>query len=383
MSSADPLAPDFSKLLKLAREETTPVLLIDLAIIEAKLTALRAALPGVQVFYAVKANSLAPVIARLAALGCSFDIASPGELSLCQSIAGPEVRLSYGHPIKKEADIADAYARGVRLYSVDSEMELDKIARAAPGSEVFCRLGVSGAGAEWPLTHKFGCTTAQAVGLLVRAGQLGLKPAGVSFHVGSQQDRPEAWRLAIHRAGEVFHPLARQGVALRFVNLGGGLPGHYAHETPPLADYAQTIEAALKETFGERQPELLIEPGRYMVADAGVLVSEVVLVAERPHERLPTWVYLDVGVYGGLDETAGEKIRYRLDFDARGRPLAPVVLAGPTCDSADVLYRHGVQLPVGLQPGERISFLSAGAYTADCSMVSFNGFAPLKARCVD
>ena len=134
MSSADPLAPDFSKLLKLAREETTPVLLIDLAIIEAKLTALRAALPGVQVFYAVKANSLAPVIARLAALGCSFDIASPGELSLCQSIAGPEVRLSYGNPIKKEADIADAYARGVRLYSVDSDQRCSAVwACRAPG----------------------------------------------------------------------------------------------------------------------------------------------------------------------------------------------------------------------------------------------------------
>jgi ornithine decarboxylase len=285
-------------------------------------------------------------LSRLASIGCSFDIASPGELGLCRSIRGPAAFVSYGNTVKKEADIAAAYAVGINLFALDSRMELEKIGRAAPGAQTVCRLAVSGSGAQWPLSHKFGCTIDEAVDLLVDARRIGLKPAGVSFHVGSQQMEPDAWRLAIHRAGEVFQHAAQRGVELEFLNLGGGLPAHYASAPPPLEAYVETIRRALRQTFGSAAPRLLIEPGRYLVGDAGVLVTEVVLVADRPNERPPRWVYIDAGLFSGLDETMDERIRYRLHVPGSDRPRGPAVLAGPTCDSADILYRHGVELPL-------------------------------------
>jgi ornithine decarboxylase len=370
------------KLLEAAACGPSPLLLMDLDHVESQYRALRAALPEVQILYAVKANPGREVLARLQALGCGFDIASPGELFDCRAAGASSDRLSYGNPIKKEADIAIASAAGVDLFSCDSRPELEKIARAAPGSRIFCRIAVSGAGAEWPLTHKFGCTAEIAVELLAAARPLGLQPAGVSFHVGSQQTDPRAWRHAILHAAEVFRHAARQGVAPGFLNLGGGLPAQYSEPLPSLEVYADCIHAALHEAFGNSRPALFIEPGRYMVGDAGVLVTEVVLVAERSHERVARWVYLDAGSYAGLEETMGERIRYRLHVAGADRPRGPVVVAGPTCDSTDVLYRHGIELPLDLAPGERVLFLSAGAYSASCSSVGFNGFPPLQVRCV-
>ena len=356
------------------------MLLIDLDCVEAKFKALRAALPEARILYAVKANPHPEVLARLAAVGCGFDIASLGELDHCRSAGAPVADMSYGNPMKKEADIAAARAAGVDLFALDSPMELEKLGRAASGARVFTRLAVSGAGAEWPLTHKFGCTIDEAVTFLERASQIGLRPTGVSFHVGSQQSDPDAWRHAIHRAGEVFRLAARRGVSLEFLNLGGGLPAQYAHPLPPLEAYVEVMRSAVREVFGDSAPKLMIEPGRYMVGDAAVLAAEVVLVAKRPHERSQRWVYLDVGVWSGLDETMNERIRYRLHVPGPQRPCGPVVLAGPTCDSADVLYRHSVELPLDLRAGERVIFLSAGAYTASCSTVDFNGFPPLATR---
>ncbi len=370
------------KLLEAAAGARTPILLIDLARVEAQFLALHAAFPEAQILYAIKANPQPEVLDRLAALGCGFDIASLGELERCRAVDGPGAFISYGNPIKKEADIAAARASGVGLFAFDSKMELEKIGRAAAGARVFCRLAVSGAGAEWPLTHKFGCTIEQAVELLDEVRRIGLEPAGLSFHVGSQQMRPDAWRHAIHRAGEVFRRAARRGVALEFLNLGGGLPAHYSSPPPPLETYVETMRSALHQTFAGAAPKLFIEPGRYMVGDAGALATEVVLVADRPHERVRRWVYLDAGLFSGLDETMDERIRYRLHVAGHDRRRGPVVLAGPTCDSADVLYHHGVELPLDLEPGERVIFLSAGAYTANCSTVDFNGFPPLAARCL-
>jgi ornithine decarboxylase len=372
-----------ARLLAAARDlRETPRLLLDIDIVEARYRALAEALPEAAILYAVKANPQPEVLLRLAGLGCGFDIASPGELAMVRAAGGGAARLSYGNPMKKPADIATARAAGVDLFVFDSPLELRKIAAAAPGARVFARLAVSGAGAQWPLTHKFGCTVDEAVVMLAEAASLGLRPEGVSFHVGSQQTEPEAWGHAIHRAGEVFRHAAHRGIALRFLNLGGGLPAHYTQPLPPLAAYAEEIRNTVRAHFGASPPELLIEPGRYMVGDAGLIVCEVVLVAQRSHERVPRWVYLDAGVWSGLDETAGERIHYPLLCNDPDRPAGPVVLAGPTCDSADVMYRHGLELPLDLAPGERVLVMSAGAYTGCCSTVGFNGFAPLETICL-
>jgi ornithine decarboxylase len=370
------------RLLAAAELAHSPAALIDLAVVQAKYEALRAALPAAHVLYAVKANPHPGLVKLLAGLGCGFDVASPGELKRCLMAGAAPEMLSYGNTIKKEHAIAEAHQAGVARFAVDCPMELEKVGRAAPGARVFARLGVSGTGAEWPLTHKFGCTIDEAVELLEEARRIGLRPEGVSFHVGSQQMVPDAWRLAIHRASEVFRHAAKRGIALDFLNLGGGWPAHYMTPPPPLETYAGAVDAALRQHFGAALPRLYVEPGRYMVADAGIVVSEVVLVAQRPHERVPRWVYVDAGIYAGLEETTGERIRYRLLVPGPARPMGPVVLSGPTCDSADVLYRHHVELPLDLQAGERVIFLSAGAYSATCSSVDFNGFPALSMQCV-
>ncbi len=361
----------------------TPFLVVDLDVVRAQHRRLAATMPFAEIFYAVKANPAPEILSALAELGVGFDLASDGEIERCASLEIASSRFSFGNTIKRECDIARAHALGVRLFAFDSEGEVDKLARAAPGAEVFCRLAVPARGAEWPLTRKFGCHAEWAADLLIRARGRGLKPVGVSFHVGSQQTEPEAWHAAISTAHGVFRNCARNGLALDLLNLGGGLPAHYRSAVPPLARYAETIEASLRAGFGQSRPRIIIEPGRYMVGDAGLLRTQVLLIARKSRHTWSRWVYLDAGRYNGLPETLDERIRYRLRIAKGGGPLGPVILAGPTCDSADVLYeRAGYELPLDLAIGDTVDFLSAGAYTASYASVEFNGFAPIRAYCI-
>jgi ornithine decarboxylase len=361
----------------------TPCVVIDLDIVRARFHALQSLFPDVSIYYAVKANPAPGVIAALAALNCCFDLASPGELERCCGAGVAAADLSYGNTIKRECDIAPAFAEGIELFAFDSEPELAKLARAAPGARVFCRLLVRNTGAEWPLTHKFGCDQRTAIELLVKARALDLRPAGVSFHVGSQQTDPRQWEAPIAHAAGIFHACARQGIGLSLLNLGGGLPAQYRSPVPALERYATVIDAALTQHFGAARPQVLLEPGRYLVGDAGVLRSEVVLVAERPHRGGHRWVYLDAGRYNGLPETQGEMIQYRIRTPRDGDPCGAVILAGPTCDSTDIIYeRAGYTLPLSLAAGDHLDFLSAGAYTSSYASVEFNGFAPVQTWCI-
>lgn len=360
---------------------TTPFVVVDLDIVREQHRKLAENIPFAEIFYAVKANPAPAVISMLATLGVGFDLASEGEINRCRALGVASARCSFGNTIKREADVVHAYRHGIRLFAFDSEGELLKLARAAPGAEVFCRLAVTGAGAEWPLTRKFGCHAAEATELLLLAKTLGLKPIGVSFHVGSQQTEPEAWAAPIATARDIFSACTRHGLTLDFLNLGGGLPAQYRSPLPPLEHYAETIEAALRLNFGTSRPRTIIEPGRYMVGDAGLLRARVLLVAERSHHAKARWVYLDAGRYNGLPETQGERIHYRLRSSAAGPADGPVILAGPTCDSTDILYeKAGYRLPVQLAIGDTVDFLSAGAYTASYASVEFNGFSPIQSH---
>ena len=361
----------------------TPCVIIDLATVRQRFQALRDLLPHAQIYYAVKANPAAPVIEALSPLDISFDLASTGEIDRCLSLGIGADRLCFGNTIKRERDIAWAHALGIDLYGFDSPAELDKLARSAPGARVFCRLSVNGRGAEWPLTRKFGCPAPMATELLLRARKLGLRPIGVSFHVGSQQTDPLRWAMAIGHAAAIFRDCARQNVALELLNVGGGLPAHYRTPIPPLASYAEAIMSAISEHFGATPPQIMIEPGRYLVADAGLLRAEVLLIARHGNHDRRRWVYLDAGRYNGLAETQGEAIRYPIRTPHDAGASEPVVLAGPTCDSTDIIYdRANYALPLDLAIGDTIDFLSAGAYTASYASVEFNGFPPLPVHCI-
>jgi ornithine decarboxylase len=361
----------------------TPCLVVDLDVIGEAYDLLHWYLPLADIYYAVKANPAAEIVAMLDRKGANFDVASRGEIELCLGRGVGSDRLSFGNTIKKEKDIAFAYEAGVRLFAFDSAHELDKLARVAPGARVFCRILVACEGAEWPLSRKFGCAPEVAVELLRKARDLRLDPYGISFHVGSQQTDLGQWDGAVGSAAQMFSLLAEADIDLRMVNIGGGFPAHYRGEVPAVESYAQAVMAAITRHFGNDLPEIIIEPGRSLVGDAGVIQSEVVLISKKGSGDDKRWVYLDVGKFNGLAETMDESIKYRIKTPGRAGASGPVILAGPTCDSADILYeRTEYRLPLGLEVGDKVEILSTGAYTASYASVGFNGFAPIRTYCI-
>lgn len=356
----------------------TPFLVVDLDVVAAQYQTLRELLPAAEIFYAVKANPAHEILSLLADMGASFDVASRAEVDMVLDLGVDPGRVSYGNTIKKQADIAYAYERGVRMYTFDCEAELDKLAAAAPGSRVICRILVNNCGAEWPLSRKFGCDPEMARDLLRAAAERGLKPAGLAFHVGSQQTRLDQWDDAIARSAALFAELEKDGIELELLNIGGGLPAHYTGPVAGMEAYATAIVTAMSRHFGNRLPRTVVEPGRYIVGDAGVLQTEIVLISQKSYEDEVRWIYLDVGRFNGLAETEGEAIRYPIRTPWDGSETGPVVLAGPSCDSVDILYeRANYQMPLSLQIGDKVQLLSTGAYTTTYSSVGFNGFDPL------
>ncbi len=356
----------------------TPCLVLDIDRVEENFHTLRAAMPLASIYYAVKANPACPVLKRLVRLNSSFDAASFEEIEMCLAAGALPERVSFGNTIKKVSAIQRAHAAGVDMFAFDCAEELEKLAEHAPGSRVYCRILVENAGADWPLSRKFGTSVGQARALMVQAAKLGLDPYGLSFHVGSQQTTTAAYEAAIGPVAMLFTDLRDSGVNVRMVNLGGGFPTRYRDEVPTIDRFADAIMRAMTAHFGNALPEILVEPGRCIVGDAGVLRTEVVLVSRREPADPVRWVYLDVGRFGGLAETEGEAIKYRIHTPHDGGQSGPVVIAGPTCDGADILYeRNNYRLPEALASGDQIDLLATGAYVTTYASQRFNGFAPL------
>lgn len=372
----------WQKIQDFAENKTSPFLLVDLDRVAFKYQELQQSFPKAHIFYAVKANPSCEILQRLAGLGSCFDVASIYELDRVIECGIPPERISFGNTIKKAADVAAAYAKGVRLFVTDAEADLTQIAQHAPNSKVFVRVLVeSGTTSDWPLSRKFGCDTQMAIDLMVKAQQLGLQPYGVSFHVGSQQNDVTVWNTALKTVKQVFDTLEQQhGIQLELINAGGGFPARYLADVDSIQQYATQIQAYLDENF-KREITLFLEPGRSMVGDAGVIVSEIVLIANKSEQDEKRWIYTDVGVFNGLIETLGEMIKYPIYTPKMqdGKAQSNVVLAGPTCDSTDIMYEKiGYPLPHHLEMGDRLYWLSTGAYTTSYASVEFNGYPPLK-----
>ena len=376
MGKMGAMTPKLARFLDVA-SLATPCLVVDVDRVEENFRALHEALPLARIYYAVKANPAAVVLERLVGLGSSFDAASIEEIEMCLSAGADPRHISFGNTIKKSSAIARAHAHGVPVFAFDSDGELDKLARHAPGAQVYCRLLVENKGADWPLSRKFGTTVAHARDLMIRAKSLGLDPCGLSFHVGSQQVETDAYEAAIGTVAMLFTDLAHAGVDIRMVNCGGGFPVRYRDEVPAIDSFAHAIMRAMTRHFGNALPEILVEPGRFIVGDAGVVRSEVVLVSRRGDDPV-RWVYLDIGRFGGLAETEGEAIKYRIATPHDGQADGPVTIAGPTCDGADILYeRSSYRLPLDLETGDVVTLEATGAYVSTYASQRFNGFAPL------
>ncbi|CAM5598995.1 ornithine decarboxylase OS=Streptomyces rochei OX=1928 GN=G3I25_32940 PE=3 SV=1 [Streptomyces rochei] len=364
----------------------------DLAGIGRSHDALLAELPGVRVRFAMKACPVDEVIAVLARRGAGIDAASPGEMTQALRAGVPVERVHYGNTVKSDRDIAEAYRLGVRTFATDSVQDVAALAVHAPGARVFCRVATGGAGALWGLSDKFGCPPDDAVRVLERARELGLTPAGLSVHVGSQQMTGEAWRTALDDLGDVLRALSGRGIRVDHVNLGGGLParGYRDRRGNPLDPPLDKIFAVIREGMDDLRRvhggplDFVVEPGRHLVADHGAIRAHVARLAERRGADgvRRHWLYLSCGKFNGLYEM--DALQYRLVFPGHpDGPHIPAVVAGPTCDSDDA-YSHEeglVPVPKALASGDPVWVLSCGAYAAGYTTVGFNGFAPLPYAC--
>lgn len=375
LAARDPLSR--AELFVLSRTFDQPTLVIDTDVVARNFAALAQGLGRAHIHYAVKANPAPEILSTLVGAGSRFDAASRAEIEMCMAAGAQPHEISFGNTIKKVSDIVWAHDQGIDLFAVDAEEELAKIARHAPGAQVYVRLLVQSTEADWPLSRKFGCTPDMALHLIAQARILGLRPVGLSFHVGSQTRRASMWAPVLDEVAEVWETARAAGFALDLLNIGGGFPAFYGQAVQSPEAYASEVIGLVRARFGD-VPRLMAEPGRGMVASAGAIAAEVLLVSRKSDSDLHRWVYLDIGKFSGLAETMDEAIRYQFITEKDFEPTGPCILAGPSCDSADVLYeKQPVQLPVGLCAGDRIVIRNCGAYTSTYASVGFNGFPPL------
>ena len=381
----DYITPErFDRLKAFAADKETPCLLLDLDVIRTRYLEFGESLPFAKIYYPMRANPRDEVIGLLRDLGSRFDVASRYELDqLLRLGVGPD-RISYGNTTKKQKDIAYFHDRGVSLFATDSLTDLSAISEAAPGAKVVFRLLTDGLGADRPLSKKIGSQPDLVRQLVKAAVRFGVEPYGISFHPGSQQRDIGQWSTALTTVGQLFQSIREEiHVELKMVNMGGGFPANYLEPADSLAQYGENIRRFLDNGFKESWPEeIVVEPGRALVADAGVIVSEIVNIAKKSVRERYTWVYLDIGMFGGLIETLDESIKYPICFEGSGKALETII-AGPTCDSMDILYeRETYTMPDGARVGDRAYIFAAGAYTQSRSSIYFNGFPPLSAHII-
>jgi len=351
----------------------TPTLVLDFNHIDDTYNRFLRAFPGGQVFYAMKANANQRIVERVADKQGGLEIASLAELEKALEAGASGSQIICSNPIKNPVFLARMQEAGVYAMVADSTYEMEKIARYAPGSRVYVRLAVDNTGSVLPLAGKFGVDGTTALELLDMAHDLGLRPMGLSFHVGSQCLSPKNWANAIRACGEVWRAAADHGHRLYFLDIGGGFPaGHYHNSTiPTIEDIGVVVMQAIAD-FIPNTPDLMLilEPGRGLVGESGRLLASVVGMAKRGQD---TWVYLDAGVFNGLMETyeGFPPVVQLADADAQNRPTAKFTLAGPSCDSCDVVARN-IELPE-IRIGDRLVFYDTGAYTNEYA-VAFNGF---------
>jgi ornithine decarboxylase len=358
----------------------TPFLALDTTLLRARVESFSAAFRGrVGVRYAVKCNPLPGVLNAIAQAGGGFEIASATELDLVQRAGGQPADVFYSNPVKPTAHIAATARAGVRRFVVDGPGEIDKMASAAPGADVLVRIRVDDRQSAFPLSSKFGADLDRVTSLLDYAESLGLVPAGVTFHVGSQCTDVNAWAAAITAVAPLYSAWAERGTPLPVLDIGGGFPAHYDQPVPSIAEIAGPTLAAL-DAMPHPPTEVVAEPGRVLIAEAGVIGAAVIGREERDGRP---WIFLEVGAYNGLIEAAQTAAAWPypvLAADGRtGRPLAMAdtivaTVTGPTCDSSDTVLLD-VRIPADLRVGDLLYLGSTGAYTL-CYASSFNGFPP-------
>lgn len=352
----------------LASRFGSPLLVIDCESVRRQYRALAQALPGVEIHYALKPLPDPAVVATLAAEGSCFDLATTGEVELVRRAGIPGSRCIHTHPIKRDEDIRAALEFGVTTFVADNPDEVRKFGPYAGQVSLLLRVSFRSPAAVVDLSRKFGCDPEAAPGLVELARSLGIDVAGLSFHVGSQSRSPKTKLRAIEACAEIIRATQGQGMATpATLDIGGGFPIDYLEPALPIEEFCAPIRAALSAL--PEGTRVIAEPGRFICGPAGTVVTTVMGRAWREGRW---WYYLDDGLYGSFSGQLYDHARYPVEvLQPAGGPRYHSVLAGPTCDSIDVIAED-IELPE-LHAGDRLIGRQMGAYTA-ASATDFNFF---------
>jgi ornithine decarboxylase len=349
----------------------TPFIIYDLDRIRHNYAAMSGAFSGVDIHYSVKCNAEDRVLALMHELGAGYEVASQQEAELLiQAGVAPDTIICM-HPIKSPEFLTYLHAHHIRTMAVDCFEEVEKIARFAPESRLVVRVAVNQAGSLWNLGGKFGLDIGEINQLLQFIRSKNLVAYGLTFQVGSQCESPLNWVESLRLCREIWQDAAAQGQPLQFLSLGGGLPAPYTHPIPAIAEIAAPVMQEIRERFLPMgHVRVAIEPGRSLVADAGILVSSVFGIATRGGAK---WAYIETGTYNGLIEAieTPERNFYPVVVKDNDRSHYRYHIGGPSCVTLDTPFEN-VELPE-LNVGDRLYILSAGAYTHVCA-TPFNGF---------
>lgn len=360
----------FKQAKALAAKHGTPLLVCDLQRVEDNYKALKNLMRRFELYYAVKANPHPKILKRLAKLGSNFDVASKNEILLCQEAGAKPDDMIYANPVKPAESIKFAHDLGVKTFTFDNPDELVKMAKWAPGSNVVLRIMVRDAGSACKFSTKFGASEHDTLSLLLKAKDLGLKPAGLSFHVGSQCLNMDNFGWALDMCSTIFKSAERHDIDMTILDVGGGIPIKYVEDVYSFNELSDLINEKMEDLFSP-WVKPIAEPGRAVAGDCMTLITRVLGVSRR--NRVDC-AYIDDGVYNSLSETVFGHCEYDILSDKKGEPRTYTIF-GPTCDSMDVVTSNAY-LPE-LEDGDLLMIPSAGAYT-NAAATHFNGFDPAK-----
>jgi ornithine decarboxylase len=356
-----------TEIRRLAARFGSPLLVVDCEQVRRQYRALRAALPGVDLHYALKPLPHASVVATLRDEGAFFDLATTGEVELVKAQGIAPERCIHTHPIKRDSDIRDALRFGVTTFVVDNPDEIRKFVRYRKRAELLIRVCFRSPTAVCDLSKKFGCEPGAVLGLIEQARRLGVRVRGLSFHVGSQATDPSKYIEAIHACTNLVAEALLAGLpSLDVLDIGGGFPVPYTDAVMPIGEFCAPIRAALAKL--PKHVRVIAEPGRFIAAPAAIAVSTVMGKAKRDGRW---WYYLDDGLYGSYSGQLFDHAKYPVGALRDGAELFESVLAGPTCDSIDVIDDN-IALPE-LEVGDLVVGRMMGAYTW-ASATDFNFF---------
>jgi len=366
---------DLSRADELTRTLPTPFMVLRAAQVRDNLRRLREALPGVEIFYAVKANNHRDIIRTLAAEGCSFDISSVQELKEVIDCGAPVEKTIHTNPIKSLREFDGAVELGTRTFVADNLYELDKFVKYGDKAGVLVRFRTDKSRAAVDLSYKFGAEIKDIPAMLDRIIELGLTFRGFCFHVGSQCPAPRQYVRAIRTARKLIDIARTKGLNTEILDIGGGFPIRYTRDIPPIEIFGRAISATLEELI-DPSIRVICEPGRFISGEAITLFASVIGKSVRDGVK---WYYIDDGLYGSFSGRLFDSCNYQI-LTNRNTKWEKAVLAGPTCDSFDVVYKDCLMPPLDI--GDILMFPAMGAYCS-VSASDFNGLNRARVITVD